>query len=235
MPASEPDRATGHRDERQPWIVETLVDAFADLMQADENAFRVKFRKMAADPFAFYRGSACLFYADLRRDGGPLGRRADQPGLDPGRPPRRELRHLHGRRGRAGLRRQRLRRGLPRALHLGPAPVRRQRGAAGVAEGPARRRRSTQLVATVPAVLCRPGASFRRERPRPRVGAAARHRRRSGAGCPAQARSSPPASICSTRAPWSTTTSAGSAASPSACAELADGSASGSRRPTRAT
>jgi uncharacterized protein (DUF2252 family) len=34
-------------------------------MKADENAFRVKFRKMAADPFAFYRGSACLFYADL--------------------------------------------------------------------------------------------------------------------------------------------------------------------------
>jgi uncharacterized protein (DUF2252 family) len=25
----------------------------------------VKFRKMAADPFAFYRGSACLFYADV--------------------------------------------------------------------------------------------------------------------------------------------------------------------------
>ena len=34
-------------------------------MQADPHAFRVKFRKMAADPFAFYRGSACLFYADM--------------------------------------------------------------------------------------------------------------------------------------------------------------------------
>jgi uncharacterized protein (DUF2252 family) len=41
------------------------VDAFADLMAADANAFRTKFRKMAADPFAFYRGSACLFYADM--------------------------------------------------------------------------------------------------------------------------------------------------------------------------
>ena len=34
-------------------------------MAADPVAFRTKFRKMAADPFAFYRGSACLFYADV--------------------------------------------------------------------------------------------------------------------------------------------------------------------------
>src|SRR4051812_38860755 len=34
-------------------------------MAADADAFRSKFRKMAADPFAFYRGSACLFYADM--------------------------------------------------------------------------------------------------------------------------------------------------------------------------
>jgi uncharacterized protein (DUF2252 family) len=46
-------------------IVDVLVDAFADLMTADADAFRTKFRKMAADPFAFYRGSACLFYADM--------------------------------------------------------------------------------------------------------------------------------------------------------------------------
>ena len=50
--------------DRSAQIVETLVDAFADLMAADPAAFRTKFRKMAADPFAFYRGSACLFYAD---------------------------------------------------------------------------------------------------------------------------------------------------------------------------
>ncbi|HET8953399.1 MAG TPA: DUF2252 domain-containing protein, partial [Solirubrobacteraceae bacterium] len=42
-----------------------LVDAFEDLIEADPKAFRRKFRKMAADPFAFYRGSACLFYADV--------------------------------------------------------------------------------------------------------------------------------------------------------------------------
>ena len=50
---------------RQQLIVDVLDDAFADLMKADPHAFRVKFRKMAADPFAFYRGSACLFYADM--------------------------------------------------------------------------------------------------------------------------------------------------------------------------
>jgi uncharacterized protein (DUF2252 family) len=52
-------------DERTQHIVDVLVDAFADLMAADADAFRTKFRKMAADPFAFYRGSACLFYADM--------------------------------------------------------------------------------------------------------------------------------------------------------------------------
>ena len=52
-------------DERGQLIVDVLVEAFADLMAADADAFRTKFRKMAADPFAFYRGSACLFYADM--------------------------------------------------------------------------------------------------------------------------------------------------------------------------
>jgi uncharacterized protein (DUF2252 family) len=57
-----PDRGG---DDRAQVIVDVLVDAFADLMRADADAFRTKFRKMAADPFAFYRGSACLFYADM--------------------------------------------------------------------------------------------------------------------------------------------------------------------------
>jgi len=53
------------RAKRQQQIVDVLEGAFADLMAADPKAFRVKFRKMAADPFAFYRGAACLFYADM--------------------------------------------------------------------------------------------------------------------------------------------------------------------------
>jgi uncharacterized protein (DUF2252 family) len=55
-------------DGRQTKIVDVLVDAFSGLMDADPEAFRQKFRKMAADPFAFYRGSACLFYADMDRE-----------------------------------------------------------------------------------------------------------------------------------------------------------------------
>jgi uncharacterized protein (DUF2252 family) len=55
-------------DKRQTKIVDVLVDAFSELMVADPDAFRQKFRKMAAGPFAFYRGSACLFYSDIERE-----------------------------------------------------------------------------------------------------------------------------------------------------------------------
>jgi len=56
---------TSEQDARTGQIIDVLTDAFSDLMAADPDAFRRKFRKMAADPFAFYRGSACLFYADV--------------------------------------------------------------------------------------------------------------------------------------------------------------------------
>ena len=60
------DDAPGNRgNERESFIVDCLVQAFSGLMKADPDAFRTKFRKMAADPFAFYRGSACVFYADM--------------------------------------------------------------------------------------------------------------------------------------------------------------------------
>ncbi|HEX2773916.1 MAG TPA: DUF2252 domain-containing protein [Micromonosporaceae bacterium] len=52
-------------EQRAQWIVDVLVAEFGDLMSRDPSAFRRKFRKMAASPFAFYRGSASLFYADL--------------------------------------------------------------------------------------------------------------------------------------------------------------------------
>jgi uncharacterized protein (DUF2252 family) len=57
--------ATKARSKRQRLIIEVLQTAFSGLMRDDPHAFRVKFRKMAADPFAFYRGSAALFYADM--------------------------------------------------------------------------------------------------------------------------------------------------------------------------
>ncbi len=57
--------------QRTKRIIDVLEDAFADLMEAAPAAFRLKFRKMAADPFAFYRGSACLFFADQHEDDDP--------------------------------------------------------------------------------------------------------------------------------------------------------------------
>ena len=109
-------------------------------MKADPVAFRTKYRKMAADPHAFYRGSACLYYADVTAAEGPVGRRAERRHLDPRRPARRELRHLPELRRPAGLRRQRLRRGLHRPLHLGPPALRGEPRAARLAEGAARGR-----------------------------------------------------------------------------------------------
>ena len=63
-----PERQHDGSDARQNEIVGVLVEAFSELMDADPDAFRQKFRKMAAGPFAFYRGSACLFYADVGRE-----------------------------------------------------------------------------------------------------------------------------------------------------------------------
>jgi uncharacterized protein (DUF2252 family) len=59
------DMARKREPDRAELIAATLEDAFAPLMAADPVAFRGKFRTMAADPHAFYRGSACLFYADV--------------------------------------------------------------------------------------------------------------------------------------------------------------------------
>jgi uncharacterized protein (DUF2252 family) len=65
MPEGTDSGRHGSPGERRTKIVDVLVDAFSELMVADPDAFRSKFRKMAAGPFAFYRGSAPLFYADM--------------------------------------------------------------------------------------------------------------------------------------------------------------------------
>ena len=57
--------ATARTADRTDTIIEVLRDAFAPLMRADPAAFRAKYRTMARDPHAFYRGSACLFYRDV--------------------------------------------------------------------------------------------------------------------------------------------------------------------------
>ncbi len=56
-----------------PTAETTVTLAFEPLMESDPQGFRTKFRRMARDPFAFYRGTACLFYADV----GGGGRYAD--------------------------------------------------------------------------------------------------------------------------------------------------------------
>ncbi|MEU1114906.1 MULTISPECIES: DUF2252 domain-containing protein [unclassified Streptomyces] len=60
-------------EQRGEQILAVFDTAFGELLAADPAAFRVKFRKMAASAFAFYRGTACLFYADQEREqhGGP--------------------------------------------------------------------------------------------------------------------------------------------------------------------
>lgn len=61
-----PESVTNANDgSRTEHLVSVLTTAFEGLMHAAPDAFRVKFRKMAADAFAFYRGTATLFYADL--------------------------------------------------------------------------------------------------------------------------------------------------------------------------
>lgn len=57
--------ATARTPDRTDVIVDVLRDAFAPLMRADPVAFRAKYRKMAREPHAFYRGTACLFYNDV--------------------------------------------------------------------------------------------------------------------------------------------------------------------------
>jgi uncharacterized protein (DUF2252 family) len=59
-------------DDRQRAIIEVFVSSYSDLIDADPAAWRGKFRKMAATPFAFYRGSAALFYADMAVEEDPF-------------------------------------------------------------------------------------------------------------------------------------------------------------------
>ncbi|GIF76691.1 DUF2252 domain-containing protein [Asanoa siamensis] len=55
-------------ERRSSHLLDVLTTEFGQLMALDPAAFRRKFRKMAASPFAFYRGSAAVFYADLTGD-----------------------------------------------------------------------------------------------------------------------------------------------------------------------
>lgn len=56
----------GNDQERLAYILDTFVKNFGDSMRENPKGWRGRFRKMAADEFAFYRGSAVLFYRDLK-------------------------------------------------------------------------------------------------------------------------------------------------------------------------
>ncbi|MFE9646537.1 DUF2252 domain-containing protein [Streptomyces sp. NPDC006365] len=67
---SDPQLSAEQRGEQ---ILAVFDTAFGELLAADPAAFRVKFRKMAASAFAFYRGTACLFYHDLEQENAGRG------------------------------------------------------------------------------------------------------------------------------------------------------------------
>lgn len=64
--------ATEKPEARQAFIVQSFIDNYEDIITKDPGAWRGKFRKMAETAFAFYRGSAPLFYADVARDHDPF-------------------------------------------------------------------------------------------------------------------------------------------------------------------
>ncbi|MDP3967442.1 MAG: DUF2252 domain-containing protein [Nocardioides sp.] len=64
--------ATNTAATRRKQIIDVLGEAFEPLMRADPASFRAKYRKMARDPHAFYRGTACLFYADVTSEDDPF-------------------------------------------------------------------------------------------------------------------------------------------------------------------
>src|SRR5690349_3192859 len=64
-----PQRYYNENDqERINYIIDTFLRNFADKIRENSKAWRNRFRKMAENPFAFYRGSAILFYRDMQYD-----------------------------------------------------------------------------------------------------------------------------------------------------------------------
>lgn len=55
-------------EQRTKFIIDTFSNFFGAGIRENPTAFRGRFRKMAASAFNFYRGSAVLFYQDLKID-----------------------------------------------------------------------------------------------------------------------------------------------------------------------
>lgn len=56
------------KQERGQRILKVFDDTFGELLKGDAAAIRIKYRKMAGSAFAFFRGSACLFYTDMEKE-----------------------------------------------------------------------------------------------------------------------------------------------------------------------
>lgn len=53
---------------RTAYIIDTFLKNFSKDMQKNPDGWKNRFRKMAANEFAFYRGSAVLYYRDMYQD-----------------------------------------------------------------------------------------------------------------------------------------------------------------------
>lgn len=63
---------TSAPNERLAHIFTVFDEAHGASIAADPDAWKGKFRKMAASAFAFYRGSAALFFADVKQENDPF-------------------------------------------------------------------------------------------------------------------------------------------------------------------
>ena len=61
-------------DVRIKFVIDTFIKCFGDDISRNKSAFKGRFRKMAANPFNFYRGSAVVFYHDLQEEQDPWAR-----------------------------------------------------------------------------------------------------------------------------------------------------------------
>jgi hypothetical protein len=66
-PSSHKEYDNGNDQERTDYIIDTFLKNFGNEMRENPKGWRGRFRKMAADEFAFYRGSAVLFYRDMAK------------------------------------------------------------------------------------------------------------------------------------------------------------------------
>lgn len=67
-PSSHRENSNDTDQQRTNYIIDTFLENFGNDMRENPKGWRGRFRKMAANEFAFYRGSAVLFYRDMVHD-----------------------------------------------------------------------------------------------------------------------------------------------------------------------